>query len=45
MDPTVDGAPCHFLILFLIYRVEVRQDLVFSSQLNEGGRAVASVVV
>jgi hypothetical protein len=41
----VDGFPCHFPILFSISRVEVSQDLVFSFQSNEGGRAVTSVVV
>jgi hypothetical protein len=41
----VDGVPCHFLISFLIPRVEVSQNLVVSFQLNEGGRAVTYMIV
>jgi hypothetical protein len=40
----VDGATCHFPILFHISRVEVSQELIFySNNRNKGGRAVTSV--
>jgi hypothetical protein len=43
IGPQRVGALCHFLISFIVSRLEVSQEHIFRFQSNEGGSVVTSV--